>query len=141
MKSRIAFAAGLALALALPAFAQDDTQNTPSGATTAPATAPQESATDMQPADTTQPPVRHVRHSRKYANDSSHFSPAAMSLTGNEPGTAAYQASNRDKYASYPVPDRAHVPGDPPVIDHSGDHATVADPTHTSISVPPDQQR
>jgi len=31
---------------------------------------------------------------------------------------------------------RGHVPGNPPVIDHSGDHLIVA-PTSTTITVPP----
>ena len=44
-------------------------------------------------------------------------------LTGDDAKTAAYQASSRQKV--YPAVDHGHVPGDPPIIDHSGDHMAV----------------
>jgi hypothetical protein len=133
MKTSIALAVGLAFALATPAFAQDANQAAPT-----PATSDQQQAPEAQQAQPTdQQPPRHRTHRyHKYASGPQHYNPAAMTLTGNEPGTAAYQASNRDKYRSIGV-DRAHVPGDPPVIDHSGDHATVPDPTRATITVPP----
>jgi hypothetical protein len=142
MKSGIALAIGLALAL--PAFAQDQTAPQPSPAPTTPSDqqatpSDQQAATDTSSqttTDTSQPPPRHARHSRKFSNGSQNYNPAATALSGNEPGTAAYQASNREK--AYPAVDHGHVPGDPPIIDHSGDHATVPDPTHATISVPPD---
>jgi hypothetical protein len=131
MKSRIYLAIGLALALATPAFAQDS-QNTPANQAS-----DQAAPADSQPANSdAQQPAKKVKHHRAkhYASSSSGYSPAAMALTGDDAKTAAYQASNREK--AYPAVDHGHVPGDPPIIDHSGDHMAVA-PTSTTISVPP----
>jgi hypothetical protein len=89
--------------------------------------------------DTQQPAPKkrhhHAMHQTGMAGPNG-YNPAAERLTGNEPGVAAYQASNADKYRNYPAVDHGHVHGDPPVIDHSGDHAQVA-PTTTTIAVPP----
>jgi hypothetical protein len=134
MNNRLILAASLALAFAAPAFAQDSTQPaSPADDQAAP--------TDTQPAssDTQQPPAkprhRHVTHQQGMAGPNG-YNPAAERLTGNEPGVAAYQASDGDKYRNYPPVDHGHVHGDPPVIDHSGDHVTVP-PTTTTITVPP----
>ena len=136
MKSPLIVAASVALAFAAPAFAQNYSSSSPaSPASDQPAPA------DSQPAssDTQQPPAkprhRHVRHQTGMAGPNG-YNPAAERLTGNEPGVAAYQASDYDKYRNYPPVDHGHVHGDPPVIDHSGDHVTVP-PTTTTITVPP----
>ena len=132
MKSQLILAASLALAIAAPAFAQDGTQSMPASP------ASDQASADSQPmsSDAQQAPMpmrhRHVMHRRMMSQG---HNPAAERLTGNEPGTAAYQASNREK--SYPAVDHGHVSGDPPVIDHSGDHAPVANPTSATITVPP----
>jgi hypothetical protein len=122
MKSHVILSASLALAFAAPAFAQDSQ-------TTA---APQ--ADDQQaPADAQQTaPAKH--HHRIKHQPMGQYSPAAMALTGDDAKTAAYQASGRQK--AYPAVDHGHVPGDPPIIDHSGDQMAVA-PTSTTITVPP----
>ena len=134
MKSQLILAASLALAFAAPAFAQG------SQAPPASAAADQSAPADSQAmgSDTQPPALRKKRHHHRTMQSQrgpNGYNPAAEHLTGNEPGTAAYQASPAlDKYKSIPV-DHGHVHGDPPVIDHSGDHAPVADPTHTTIPV------
>ena len=135
MKTRLILAASIALAFAVPAFAQTYSSSPPASAAT-----DQPAPADSQPAssDTQQPPAkprhRHVRHVSGVRGPNG-YNPAAERLTGNEPGTAAYQANPAaDKYSNIPV-DHGHVHGDPPVIDHSGDHAPVPDPTHTTIPV------
>jgi hypothetical protein len=136
MKTHLILAASIALAFAAPAFAQDSTQPTPAPPATDQQAAPtdaQSSSSDQQPSGT---PHHRARHHRAVQNSpSGGYNPAAERLTGNEPGTAAYQKS--DAVKSFPAVDRAHVHGDPPVIDHSGDQAPVANPTKTDITVPP----
>lgn len=133
MKSQLILAASIALVLAAPAFAQYNTQATPPASQaapdqTAPADSPSMSSDARQPAATG--PHHRMRH-----RQSGRHSSAAEGLTGNESGTAAYQASNRVK--NYPAVDHGHVAGDPPVIDHSGDQTPVANPTAATITVPP----
>ncbi len=136
MKSHLIFAASIALAFAAPAFAQDSSQSMP-----APAARDQADSSSSQPmnSDSSKPstaPRHRARHRRpSHDSQSGSYNPAAERLTGNEAGTAAYQQSNAEK--SYPAVDHAHVHGDPPVIDHSGDKATVANPTKTDITIPP----
>lgn len=130
MKSRLILATSLALAFAAPAFAQDSQTPpaSPADDQSAPADSQAMGSDTQQPA----PKLRHRHVSHRQASQGRN--PAAERLTGNEPGTAAYQASNREK--SYPAVDHGHVSGDPPVIDHSGDHTPVT-PTSTTINVPP----
>jgi hypothetical protein len=126
MKNPIVFAVALALALAAtPTLAQDNTGNSQPQ----PATGDQQSGSDAQ-----QP--RHHPH-RHAANPPASYGhdQADMALTGNEPGTAAYQ--NSDDVKPYPAVDHGHVPGDPAVINHKDDQATVGNPTKTTITVPP----
>lgn len=119
---RSAIFLGLALAFAAAAYAQD------SGTPADPA-----SATTNQTADAGNVPApartHHVKRHHQYSK-------AAMALTGDDARTAAYQASDRQK--SYPAIDHAHVPGDPPIIDHSDDQAAVT-PTSSKITIPPNQ--
>ena len=136
MKSHLILAASVALAFAAPAFAQDNTQPMPASNTD-----DQAAPVDSQRMNSDSPqrsyaPRHHARH-RRPRNDSlsGSYNPAAERLTGNEPGTAAYQQADAEK--RYPAVDHAHVQGDPPVIDHSGDKATVANPTKTDITIPP----
>ena len=133
MKSQLILAASLALAFAAPAFAQDS--QTPPASPAGDQSAPADS--QATGSDSQQPAPRKKRHHRtmQYQSGQGGYNPAAERLTGNEPGTAAYQASSFDKYKGLSV-DHGHVHGDPPIIDHSGDHATVA-PTTTTITVPP----
>lgn len=137
MNSRMMIlAASIALALAAPAFAQDNPQTTPAApaddqAQAAPADSQSMNSDATQPAATT----RHhrVKHHRATRQSNAHVA-AHMALTGNEPRIVAYQTSDRVK--TYPAIDRGHVPGDPPIIDHSGDQAPTT-PTSTSITIPP----
>ena len=130
MKRYMIFTLSLALAFTAPAFAQDnqDAQAAQVDDQAAPADSRSMGSDAPQPAS-------RMRHHRAKHHRASGYSPAAMALTGGDATTAAYQNSNRQK--SYPSVDRGHVPGDPPVIDHSGDQIGVATPTHTTISVPP----
>jgi hypothetical protein len=131
MKNLAILAASLALALAAPAFAQDSSQTTPASQAS-----DQAASSDSQSMDSgAKKPASHHRVKHHASNSSSQYSPAAMALTGDDAKTAAYQASDRQK--AYPAVDHGHVPGDPPIIDHSGDQASVATPTHTTITVPP----
>jgi hypothetical protein len=134
MKTRLILAASIALAFAVPAFAQSYSSSPPAS----PAS-DQAAPADTQPAssDTQQPTPMKKRHHRVMQGQRgpNGYNPAAERLTGNESGVAAYQASDGDKYRNYPPVDHGHVHGDPPVIDHSGDHATVPDPTHTTLPV------
>jgi hypothetical protein len=127
MKSRMILAASIALAFTAPAFAQDNPQTPP--ATPADQAAPADSANAdvQQPAPATK--HRRVRHHR-----ATQHSNANMALTGNEPRIVAYQESPGVK--AYPAVDHGHVPGDPPIIDHAADQASVP-PTSTAITVPP----
>jgi len=134
MNSRLILAASLALAFAAPAFAQDSSQPASPASDQAAPVDSQRASSDMQQ-PRAKPRHRHVRHQTGMAGPNG-YNPAAERLTGNEPGVAAYQASDADKYRNYPPVDHGHVHGDPPVIDHSGDHAQVA-PTTTTITVPP----
>ena len=135
MKSQLILAASLALAFATPAFAQNYASSpaaSPAGDQSAPADTQQATSDTQRPA--AKPRHHHMRHHEAMRGPNG-YNPAAERLTGNEPGTAAYQASPAvDKYKNIPV-DHGHVRGDPPVIDHSGDHAAVPDPTHTTIPV------
>ncbi len=119
-----AIAAALALAFATTAFAQDDTQTAP----TMPADS-QSMNSDAMNSDPASQPAKPMRHRRMAAHNN-----ANMALSGNEPKVVAYQNSSRMK--SYPAVDHGHVPGDPPIIDHSGDQTPVT-PTSTHITVPP----
>ncbi|HTD28625.1 MAG TPA: hypothetical protein VK660_04490 [Xanthomonadaceae bacterium] len=131
MKSPMILAASLALALTAPVFAQNSSQMGPGSATTDQA-APADSQSPNS--DASQPRSSRHHHS-KPRQASQQYNPAAERLTGDEPGTAAYQASDREK--TFPAVDRAHVPGDPPIIDHSADKAPVQNPTTTTITIPP----
>ena len=135
MKNRMILAAGIALALTTSAFAQDNTAPMPATQAdqqTAPA--------DSQPMDAdAQPPMANTKHRTRHhrAGANSHMAAhmgAHMALTGDEPRIVAYQNSNRVK--NYPAVDPGHVPGDPPVINHSHDQAG-APPTSTTVTVPP----
>jgi len=133
MKTRMILAASLALAFAAPAFAQNNTPPaSPADDQAAPAASQPASSDTQQPA-----PMKKRHHPAMQGQRGPNgYNPAAERLTGNEPGVAAYQASDGDKYRNYPPVDHGHVHGDPPVIDHSGDHVTVP-PTTTTITVPP----
>lgn len=137
MKSCMLLAASIALAFTTSAFAQDSTQAMPAAPAdeqAAPADSQPMAADDQQPVVNTKHVTRH--HHASGANNShmaAHMG-AHMALTGNEPRIVAYQMSHRMK--SYPAVDPGHVPGDPPVIDHSHDQAG-APPTSTTITVPP----
>jgi hypothetical protein len=134
MNSRLILAASIALAFAAPAFAQggQTPPASPAGDQSAPADSQPTGSDNQQPAMKKR--HRHVTHESGFSGPNGE-NPAAERLTGNEPGTAAYQASpNREK--RFPAVDHGHVHGDPPVIDHSADHAQVA-PTTTSVTVPP----
>ncbi|HEY2344523.1 MAG TPA: hypothetical protein VGH80_01420 [Xanthomonadaceae bacterium] len=159
MHHRALFTA-LALALALPAFAQDNTQPPPASGASMPdpsATSEQSAsdstaANDSSSADTTSTTTTpHHRHHRRAppppqsadsvggADSTPSNNPAynanTAGLSGNEPKVVAYQYSNRLKH--YPAVDRGHVPGDPPVIRHDDDQAPVPNPTTTAVTVPP----
>ncbi len=125
MKSRMILAASLALAFTAPAFAQDN-----SAAADQAAPADETTNADVQtPAPVvTRHRTRHVNNSHMAAHMGAH-----MALTGNEPRIVAYQESPGVK--AYPTVDPGHVPGDPPVIDHSADQAGVP-PVSTTITVP-----
>ena len=126
MKSPLIPALCLALAISTSAFAQDSQpSNAPDQAT--PSDSQSTGAAGQQAGSDTSHQHRH-RPAHRY-------SPAAMALTGDDAKTANYQNSDRTK--SYPAVDHGHVPGDPPVIDHSGDQAPVANPTSATITVPP----
>ena len=131
MKSRMILAASIALAFAAPAFAQDSQTPPPAPPTDQAAPADETTNADMQtPAPVvTRHGTRHVNNSHMAAHMGAH-----MALTGNEPRIVAYQESPGMK--SYPAVDPGHVPGDPPIIDHNADQASVP-PTTTTITVPP----
>ncbi len=129
--NRTVIAAALALAFATTAFAQDDTQTAPAmpaGDQSMPADS-QPMNSDAMNSDSASRPAKPMRHRRMAAHNN-----ANMALSGNEPKVVAYQNSSRMK--SYPAVDHGHVPGDPPIIDHSGDQAPVT-PTSTHITAPP----
>lgn len=139
MKSHMILAASIALAFTTSAFAQDNTA--PAADNSAPMQADESTApaapADSQPMDA-QPPMPNTKHRTRRAANSSHMAAhmgAHMALTGDEPRIVAYQKSNRVK--SYPAVDPGHVPGDPPVIDHSHDQAGSPTPTSTTVTVPP----
>ena len=136
MKSHLILTASIALAFAAPAFAQDNTQSMPASAASdqaAPVGSQPMNSDNPQPSTAPRHRARHRRSSQD--SQSGSYNPAAERLTGNEPGTAAYQQSDAEK--RFPAVDHAHVHGDPPVIDHSGDKATVPNPTKTDITIPP----
>jgi hypothetical protein len=134
MKSRLILAASIALALAAPAFAQDNPPPTPT-----PAPADDQAAPADAAADTTPAPKAVRRHRTRHARvNNSHMAAhmdAHLALTGDEPRIVAYQGSAHFK--NYPAVDPGHVPGDPPVIDHSMDRAGSPAPTKTTVVVPP----
>ena len=135
MKSRMILAASIAFALANPAFAQDNSQTAPPPPPedqAVPADSPAMSSDDQQPAPTTK--HHRARHHRATGSHLAAHMDAHLALTGDEPRIVAYQGSPHFK--SYPAVDPGHVPGDPPVIDHSADRATVP-PSATKIIVPP----
>ncbi|HTA66084.1 MAG TPA: hypothetical protein VK753_11315 [Xanthomonadaceae bacterium] len=129
MKSRLIPALCLALAISTSAFAQDSqsSSNVPADDQATPADSQSTGAAGQQAGSDTSQRPRH-RPARRY-------NPAAMALTGDDAKTAAYQ--NSDRVKSYPPVDHGHVPGDPPVIDHSSDQAPVPNPTSATITVPP----
>jgi len=138
MKSQLILAASIALALAAPVFAQDNSQAAPPASQTNDQSAPDQAApadSSSMNSDAQQPASTAPRHRMRHRTAGRQHNPAAEGLTGNEPGTAAYQASNRVK--RYPAVDHGHVAGDPPIIDHSADQAPVANPPATTITVPP----
>jgi hypothetical protein len=107
---RIALFAGLAFAFAAPSFAQDVPQTTtPDPAQT---TTP-EPATTPEPEQTTPPMVNT-------GTDALHTS--GMS-------TKVYHGPHR-----YPMREKGHRPGDPPIIDHSAD-TLIVEPTHSTVTV------
>ena len=138
MKNRMILAASIALALTTPAFAQDNPQPMPAPSADAPM-----APANSQPMNAdAQPPMANTkhrtRHHRATGANNSHMAAhmgAHMALTGDEPRIVAYQGSPHFK--RYPAVDRGHVPGDPPVIDHSADRAGSPAPTTTTIAVPP----
>ena len=138
MKSRMILAASIALAFTTPAFAQDNAQPMPAPQADdqmAPADS-QPMASDAQPMATTTP--RRMKHHRASGSNNSHMAAhmgAHMALTGDERRIVEYQGSPHFK--NYPAVDHGHVPGDPPVIDHSADRAGSQAPTTTTIAVPP----
>jgi len=151
MKLCTTLATSLALALALPAFAQQDTTPPTDQAPPADQASPSGSTDSMANDSAPAPHHRHHRRAPSPAQSSDNVGGADSTpsnspdynantarLTGNEPKVVAYQHSNRQKH--YPAVDHGHVAGDPPVIDHSGDQAEVATPTHTTITVPPSGQ-
>lgn len=127
--NRTALVISLALALSTSAFAQ---YNAPAAAP-APAPAAATAANDQAPADTA-PASAKKHHAKKHHSASMASDDVTAPTNGDDRKAAAYQKSSRQK--SYPSVDHGHVPGDPPIIDHSGDHAAVT-PTHTTITVPP----
>ena len=120
---RTAIFLSVALAFATTAYAQDSIPTDPAAATT----------NQTAAADTTTAPVPVKTHHVKKRHQ---YNKAAMALTGEDAKTAAYQSSDRQK--TYPTTDRAHVPGDPPIIDHSDDQVAVT-PTSSKITIPPNQ--
>lgn len=139
---RILLAASLALALASTAFAQDSTssnQGSSSVSSDQPVAADSQSAMNSDGSNMrtgsqqSAPAPSHRHHHRHMAQQKDNHADTALS--GNEPKVIAYQQSDRMK--SYPAVDHGHVAGDPPVIDHSGDQASVPNPTRTAITVPP----
>lgn len=148
----------LALALALPAFAQENTsqpqqQGTDQASPADPSAGapPSSDTTDTGTADTNPSANTSHRHHRRPplppqtadnvggADSTPSNNPAynanTARLSGNEPKVVAYQYSNRLKH--YPAVDRGHVAGDPPVINHDDDQAPVPNPTTTQVTVPP----
>ena len=138
MKNRMILAASIALAFTTSAFAQDNTQPMPAPPADdqmAPADS-QPMASDAQLLSTTTP--HRMKHHRTSGSHHSHMAAhmgAHMALTGDEPRIVEYQGSQHFK--NYPAVDHGHVPGDPPVIDHSADRAGSRAPTTTTIAVPP----
>jgi hypothetical protein len=144
---RTALVASLALAFASTTFAStafaqdqampaspasDQMSSTSSDTMNESSTSEQSTNPASQSSDDAQPmkPVHRMRHRRMHKEDA-----AEAATNGDDPKEAQYQKSGRMK--SYPAVDHGHVAGDPPVIDHSGDQAPVANPTHTTIAVPP----
>lgn len=118
---RTAIFLSLALAFATTAYAQDSAPTDPAAATS-------DQTADASNASAAAPAMTH--HMKKHH----HHHMAAMAMTGDDAKAAAYQSSDRQK--AYPAVDHAHVPGDPPVIDHSADQAAVT-PTSSKITIPP----
>ena len=138
MKNRMILAASITLAFTTSAFAQNNAQPMPAPQADdqmAPADS-QPMASDAQPMSTTMP--RRMKHHRASGANNSHMAAhmgAHMALTGDERRIVEYQGSPHFK--NYPAVDHGHVPGDPPVIDHSADQAGSQSPTTTTIAVPP----
>jgi uncharacterized membrane protein len=110
---RIALFTGLALVLSAPAFAQDTSQAmTPEAdqSTEAPAPAPMEAPA---PSPTPAP------------------APAMDAPSTNGHSTTVYHGPHR-----YPMTERGHQPGDPPIIDHRSD-SLIVEPTHSTITIQP----
>jgi opacity protein-like surface antigen len=125
MKSHLILTASLALAIASAAFAQDNSQPSPETNQAVPADSQSNNGGAQQ--------QRH-RHA-KNRQTGQQYSPAAMAQTGSDPKHQAYWSS--DQQRSYPAVDHGHVPGDPPVINHNDDQTPVANPTKTTITIPP----
>ena len=145
MNNRMILAASIALAVTSSAFAQDNSQPMPAppaGDQMAPAPQAddQMAPPDSPPmaADAKQPMANTKHRTRHHGTaNNSHMAAhmgAHMALTGDEPRIVAYQGSPHFK--NYPAVDPGHVPGDPPVIDHSADRAAVS-PTATKVMLPP----
>jgi hypothetical protein len=128
MKSHLILTASLALAIATPAFAQDNSQSTPNSNQSADV----QSSGDSQ-SNTGDAQQRH--HHARNRQTGQQYNPAAEALTGNEPREQAYWHSDQQK--TYPAVDHGHVPGDPPVINHNDDQTPVPNPTKTTITIPP----
>jgi curli biogenesis system outer membrane secretion channel CsgG len=127
MKTHTILAISLALAVCAPAFAQDNSQ-AQAGDQAAPADSQSMHSDARQPAPNT-------THRRVLQHRATRHNNANMALTGDEPRIVAYQGS--PQFKTYPSVDTGHVPGDPPVIDHSADRAGSPTPTTTTITIPP----
>lgn len=119
-------AISLALALAAPAFAQDN--NTPTAPTMPPAASMPQSSQSSPPAADTMPPASQTNNSAAQAG-------ARKAMRKHRQSGSATRYTG-DREHRYPAVDHGHVAGDPPIIDHSADKMIVT-PTSSTVTATP----
>ena len=159
MNTRLLLAASLALVLAGPAFAQDSYTNPPTDEvkTTPPVDDALTDDTDQKADDETEmssdestmasdepkadaPLVVETATITRISGTAAVLAPSVppiISDSAPQPVAANVYDPRKDLMRKvYPTVDRGHVPGDPPVIDHSFDIAPVTNPTTSVATIP-----
>ena len=146
MKTKLLLAASIGLAIAAPAFAQKIAIGQPDLSETVAKSVVQPSEpSSSEAAEARMSPVAkpNARASRRYCPASTvtiaeSVAPVISEHARPLSAANAYDPCKDAMTKVYPMVDRGHVKGDPPVIDHSADTAPVI-PTDSIAAVPSDE--